>query len=81
MSQTTSRIDDAFLAAESLNIDEKLELISRIWESVPPKDFRPSAADLEEIKRRCAEYDAGRMKAIPWEEVRDKVRQRLKEHG
>ncbi|MEX2316865.1 MAG: addiction module protein [Pirellulales bacterium] len=82
MSQATSGVDDAFLAAESLNVDQKLELISRLWEDVRRSgNFRPSDAALEEVKRRWAEYEAGKMKAVPWEEVRDSVRLRLKEHG
>jgi putative addiction module component (TIGR02574 family) len=35
---------------------------------------------LAEVKRRWAEYEAGRMEAIPWEEVRDSVRHRLESH-
>ncbi len=71
-------VDDAFLAAQNLGTDDKLQLISRIWETIPPAgDFRPSDADLAEIKRRSAELDAGAVKAIPWEEVRDSVRSRL----
>ena len=46
-------VDDAFLAAQNLGTDDKLQLISRIWDSIPPTgDFRPSDADLAEIKRR-----------------------------
>jgi putative addiction module component (TIGR02574 family) len=74
-------VDDAFLAAQGLGTQDKLELISRIWETIPPKgDFRPSESDLAEIKRRWAEYEAGRMQAIPWEQVRDSVRQRINSH-
>jgi putative addiction module component (TIGR02574 family) len=73
-----STVDDAFSAAQNLGTEEKLQLISRIWETIPPTgEFRPSDADLAEIKRRSAELDAGKAKAIPWEEVRDAVRSRL----
>jgi putative addiction module component (TIGR02574 family) len=75
-----SRVDDAFLAAESLNSEEKLKLISRIRESVPKADFRPSEADMELIRRRSAELDAGTVKTVSWEEVRDSVRARLANH-
>jgi putative addiction module component (TIGR02574 family) len=78
MSNTIRSVDDAFVAAQSLGTPEKLELISRLWEDVRLRgDFRPSDADLAEIKRRSAELDAGLVKTIPWEVVRDSVRQRL----
>jgi putative addiction module component (TIGR02574 family) len=59
---------------------DKLELISRIWEDVRVRgEFRPSDNDLAEIKRRSAEYEAGKVKAVPLEQVRDEIRQKLKE--
>jgi putative addiction module component (TIGR02574 family) len=71
-------VDDAFSAALNLGTEERLQLISRIWESIPPKgDFRPSDADLAEVKRRWAEYEAGREKARPWEEVWSEVEREL----
>jgi putative addiction module component (TIGR02574 family) len=66
---TMSSVDDAFLAAESLAPVEKLQLISRLWESIPPAGWRPSEGDLAEVKRRWAEYEAGREETIPWENV------------
>ena len=76
-----SSVEDAFLAAESLAPAEKLQLISRLWETIPPaKDFRPSDGDLAEVKRRWAEYEAGKVEAIPWDEIRDSVRRRLASH-
>jgi putative addiction module component (TIGR02574 family) len=78
---TMASVDDAYSAAENLGTEEKLQLISRIWESIPAKgDFRPSEADMAEINRRSAELDAGTAVAIPWEEVRDAVRARLARH-
>jgi len=65
-----SRVDDAFLAAESLDPAEKLQLISRLWETVPTAEgFRPPDSDLAEVKRRWAEYEAGEVEAVPWDEV------------
>jgi putative addiction module component (TIGR02574 family) len=64
-----SSVDDTFLAASTLGTEQKLELISRIWDSIPPASFRPSDKDLAEMKRRSAEIDSGAVKAIPWEEV------------
>ena len=74
-----SSVDSAFLAAQALGTDEKIELISRIWDSIPAQsEFRPSEADLAEFDRRSAELDAGLVEPIPWEVVRDSVRNRLR---
>ena len=62
-------VDDAFLVGQSLNPDDRLKLISRLWETIPPSGWRPSDIDLAEIRRRSAEYDAGKVQAIPWEKV------------
>ncbi len=80
MSHATSSVDEAFIAAQSLAPNQKLELISRLWEDVRISGtFRPSDADLAEIKRRWAEYESGQVKSIPWEQVRDEIRQKLNE--
>ena len=45
-----SSVDDAFLAAQSLEPAEKLQLISRLWETMPAAEsFRPSDSDLAEV--------------------------------
>lgn len=80
MSHAASSVDQAFVAAQSLAPDQKLELISRLWDDVRVSGtFRPSDADLAEIKRRWAEYESGQVKSIPWEQVRDEVRDKLRE--
>ena len=78
MSTAASEVEGAFAIAHSLTSAQKLELISRLWNDVRVRgDFRPCDSDLAEIKRRWAEYEAGKVKAIPWEEVRDEMRRRL----
>jgi putative addiction module component (TIGR02574 family) len=64
-----SSVDDAFLAAESLAPVEKLQLISRLSETIPSTGWRPSDSDLAEVKRRWAEIESGKAKTIPWEDV------------
>jgi putative addiction module component (TIGR02574 family) len=81
MANTTSNVDGAFLVAEPLGPAEKLQLISRLWESIRlGGDFRPSDSDLAEIQRRSAELDSGVVKAVPWKIVDDAVRARLASH-
>jgi putative addiction module component (TIGR02574 family) len=78
MSTAASSMEQAFRLAQTLSPDERLQLISRLWESIRLSgDFRPSDADLCEMQRRSAELDAGTVKGIPWEVVRDSVRARL----
>jgi putative addiction module component (TIGR02574 family) len=74
-------IDDAFSIAQALDPADRIELIARLWETIPPKEnWTPSDNDLAEVNRRWAEYEAGKVKAIPWETVRDEIRQRLASH-
>jgi putative addiction module component (TIGR02574 family) len=73
-------VDDAFALAQSLSVPERFELIERLWESIPSQDFKPSDADLADVKRRWAEYESGRMEAVPWEVVRDEIRQIISSH-
>ena len=63
-------IDDAFSIAQALDPADRIELIARLWETISPQEnWTPSDSDLAEVKRRWAEYEAGRMEAIPWEDV------------
>ncbi len=73
-------VDDAFAYAQALSPAEQVELISRLWESVPKSEFKPPASHLAEVERRWAEYEAGRMEAVPWEEVRDEIRRMISSH-
>ena len=73
-------VDEAFLAAQLLTPADKLELISRLWDTIPPAGWRPSDGDLAEVKRRWEEYESGREKAIPWGHVCDSVHRRLESH-
>ena len=62
-------IDDAFSIAQSLDPADRVELITRLWDTLPREQFKPSDSDLAEVKRRWAEYEAGRVEAVPWEDV------------
>lgn len=72
-----SSIDDAFSIAQSLSPADQQILIERLLEALPHHDFRPPDSHLAEVQRRSAEYDAGRMEAYPWEEVRESVRRMI----
>jgi putative addiction module component len=65
---------------------KKIKDPSELVEAEVLHDFSPTPEEqvaidyswLEESQRRSAEFDAGRMKSIPAEEVFRRVRQRLK---
>jgi putative addiction module component (TIGR02574 family) len=63
--------DSLLSDASQLPLDARIQLIEALWETVP-EDALPPLSDewLAEIERRSAEYDAGAVKAIPWEQVR-----------
>ncbi len=63
--------DDVLEAARTLSVDDQIRLIDRLQESFPPSDEW-----LAEVQRRSAEYDAGKVTASPWSEVRERVRRR-----
>ena len=46
-------------------------MIEALWDTIPDEAM-PQISDewLAEIQRRSAEYDAGKVQAIPWEQVR-----------
>jgi putative addiction module component (TIGR02574 family) len=65
-------------AAAQLSVADRLRLIDELAASVPD-DEPPSLSPewLAEIERRSAELDAGAVAAVPWEEVRQRLRKRV----
>jgi putative addiction module component (TIGR02574 family) len=69
--------DDVLGAAQGLSPPERIRLIHALWDSVPPDEWpKPSEVWIEEAARRSAEYDAGRISASPWQEVRARARRK-----
>jgi putative addiction module component (TIGR02574 family) len=58
-----------------LTIAERILLAQELLESICPRtgDHPMSAAERQEIERRWAAFEAGRMNASSWEEVRQRV--------
>jgi putative addiction module component (TIGR02574 family) len=73
-------VDDAFSYAQSLSPADQQLLIERLIEAQSPSEFAPPASHLAEVKRRWAEYEAGRMKAVPWTEVWAEIESELDAH-
>jgi putative addiction module component (TIGR02574 family) len=71
--------DDILGAAQHLPPSERIQLVHALWETVPPEDWpKPSQEWIDEVQRRSAEYDAGRMTATPWPEVHARARQKAR---
>ncbi len=70
-------LQDIFNAAQALPSNERVQLIHALWATVSPDDWSPPNDDwLAEAHLRSEEYDAGRMSAAPWSEVRDRARRK-----
>jgi putative addiction module component (TIGR02574 family) len=69
MSPQTQRLLDEIL---QLPLEDRELIADSIYESID-SDIDYDAAWSEEIKRRVEELDSGKVKTIPWEEVRQKM--------
>jgi putative addiction module component (TIGR02574 family) len=74
---TLTNFDEVLDAARALPTSERLRLINALWDNLPPEEWpAPSAEWIAEAQRRSAEYDAGRMSAAPWSELRERARRK-----
>ena len=75
-------VDQLLQAALKLPDEEQLQLVAALTAAVEERGLRPfDDSWLEEIRRRSEEYDAGQVRPIPWAEVKERARQRKREHG
>ena len=67
------------LLAMPLSVEQRLELISELWDSIPDSLDTLPVPDWhrEELDRRLAAADANPDAAIPWEEVKRRLREKL----
>ena len=66
------------VAISQLSVAERLDLISVLWDSIPDSLEELPIPDWhrEELERRLAAADADPNAAIPWEEVRQRLRKK-----
>ena len=62
-----------------LSVEQRLELIGELWDSILDSMEALSVPDWhrEELDRRLAAADANPDAAIPWEEVKRRLREKL----
>ena len=65
---------------EKLSPDERLRLIEVLWESLRtrPESVPLTRAQRDELDHRLDELDRGETETIPWEEVKQRLRDRSK---
>ena len=73
MSQPNSGFD-----IQHLDPSQKLDLITQLWDSIPNsmKSIPVPEWHKQELEERLAKADAAPEAAIPWEEVRDRLREK-----
>ena len=73
-------LQDLYLEASELSESERAELAGLLLESLESEpEAGVEAAWAEEIERRVREIDSGKVKTIPWEQVRAQLHGRLGE--
>lgn len=74
MSVMTRAVQELYEKASELTVPDRAELAGLLLESIEePSDEGVEEAWAAEIERRMAEYRAGRVKTIPWSEVRARL--------
>jgi putative addiction module component (TIGR02574 family) len=69
--------DDILGAAQHLAPSDRIRLVQTLWETISPEEWPvPSHEWINEAQRRSAEYEAGRLTATPWPEVRARARRK-----
>jgi putative addiction module component (TIGR02574 family) len=63
---------------QGLSSPEKLEVIGRLWDSIPDSHDELPLPDShrEELERRLEVADADPTAAVPWEDVRERLRRK-----
>ena len=64
-------------AAQALPSAERAQLIHALWGTVSADDWAPPSDEwVAEAERRSESYDAGKMTASPWSDVRQRARRK-----
>jgi len=70
-------LDELREATLELDVEERGMLADFIWETcLTPEEREIQEEWLDEAERRLADVRAGRVKTIPWEEVRERLREK-----
>lgn len=58
--------------ARKLSVEERIELVEAIWDSIAASNAAPPLTDAQKIEldRRLADHEANPDDVVPWEEVK-----------
>ena len=59
-----------------LSVDERLELIGQLWDSLEHESLPLTSAQQHELDRRLAAFDHERAEGLSWEQVRGELERR-----
>jgi putative addiction module component (TIGR02574 family) len=67
------------LGIDRLSVEERLELVEDLWDSIADEDAAASLTDAKraELDRRLAEYATNPNDVIPWEDIKASITARL----
>jgi putative addiction module component (TIGR02574 family) len=75
-------VQELLREASQLSENDRAELAGRLLETIEgPPDPDVEKAWAEEIERRIRELDEGKVKTIPWQQVRAELFSRTRERG
>ena len=69
----TKAVEELYERASRLPAEERAELAGRLLESIDEPEEGVEEAGAAEVERRMADYRAGRVRTIPWSEVRARL--------
>jgi len=76
-----AKVDEVLKQALEMGPSDRALLAERLIASLDPEpDDDVEVAWQVEIARRLEEMESGKLKLIPWETVRDRIRKSLREH-
>jgi putative addiction module component (TIGR02574 family) len=59
-----------------LSVDERLDLIGQLWDSLEHESLPLSSTQQRELDRRLAAFDQERAEGLSWEQLRAELEQR-----
>ena len=73
-----SKYETLLADASRLPIVDRIQLIEALWATLPDDSLLSLSAEwAAEIQRRSAEFDAGSVSTVPWEEIRADAMRRI----